>query len=92
MTTSVWGIILTVAALIAVVLHTRRWRAQRVTALQFGAGMVARAGFVLLGLMYALHYVERWPRAPVVGLAIVGVGIVLNLLAGILAGIQRSRS
>ncbi|HEX6307404.1 MAG TPA: hypothetical protein VFZ69_04395 [Longimicrobiales bacterium] len=92
MAASTWGIVLVAAALIAVGLHVRRWRLGRITGLQFWAGMIARLGFVVLGLMYATGYVDRSRRAPIWGLAIVGIGIVLNLLAGILAGVRHGRS
>lgn len=91
MAVSTWGIILIVAALVAIGLHFRRWRTQRITNLAFAAGLIARAGFVALGIMYAFAFVDRYPRAPVYGLAVVGVGIILNLLAGIIDNIRRSR-
>ena len=92
MTTATWGIILVAAALVAIGLQVRRWRAARITALQFAAGMVARAGFLFLGILYASDLVYRWPRAPLLGLGIVGVGIVLNLAAGIIENIRYART
>lgn len=92
MTTATWGIVLTVAALVAIGLHVRRLRAARITMLQFAAGMVARGGFLILGILYASDLIYRWPRAPLIGLGIVGIGIVLNLLAGIIENIRRTRS
>lgn len=91
MTTATWGIILVGAALLAMGLQVRRRRAARITTMQFAAGMVARAGFLILGILYASDLVYRWPRAPLLGLAIVGVGIVLNLTAAIIENIRHAR-
>jgi uncharacterized protein with PQ loop repeat len=92
MTTSTWGIILVVAALVAIGLQVRRWRAGRVTTMLFAAGMIARAGFLFLGIIYAADLVYRWRRAPLIGLGIVGIGIALNLVAGIIENVRRSRA
>lgn len=92
MTTAAWGIVLVVVALVTIVLQARRWRRGRIDGLQLAAGMVARAGFLFLGIIYAAGLVYRWPRAPLYGLVVVGIGIVLNLLAGILANISRTRA
>ncbi|HSJ29879.1 MAG TPA: hypothetical protein VK933_00500 [Longimicrobiales bacterium] len=92
LTHAAWGIVLLVAALIAIGLQVRRWRARRITTLQFAAGLIARGGFLVLGILYAFRLVYRWPRAPLVGLAIVGAGIVLNLAAGIIDNIRRARA
>jgi hypothetical protein len=91
-TTATWGIVLTVAALVAIGLQVRRLRSARITTLQFAAGMIARGGFLMLGILYASGLVYRWPRAPLIGLGIVGIGIVLNLVAGIFDNIRRTRS
>lgn len=91
MTTATWGIILLVAALVAIALQVRRWRAAHITTMQFAAGLVARAGFLFLGILYASGLVYRWPRAPLLGLGIVGLGIVLNLTAGIIENLRRAR-
>jgi hypothetical protein len=87
-----WGFILSIAALVAIALQVRRLRSHQITVLQFAAGMIARAGFLLLGLLYATELVYRWPRAPLIGLGIVGAGIVLNLTAGIIENIRRARA
>lgn len=92
MTTAAWGIVLTAAALVAIGLQVRRLRSARITTLQFAAGMIARGGFLILGILYASGLVYRWPRAPLIGLGIVGIGIVLNLVAGIIENIRRTRS
>ncbi|HEX2167313.1 MAG TPA: hypothetical protein VHG09_08810 [Longimicrobiales bacterium] len=92
MTTVTWGIILLIAALIAIGLQVRRWRAAHISTLQFGAGMIARAGFLFLGILYASGLVYRWPRAPLYGLGVVGFGILLNLTAGVIDNIRRARS
>lgn len=92
MTTATWGIILLAAALVAIGLQVRRWRAAQITTLQFGAGLIARVGFLVLGILYASGLVYRWPRAPLYGLGIVGIGIVLNLTAGVIENIRRARS
>lgn len=86
-----WGGILILAALVASALQIRRWRTRRIGTLQLAAGLVARAGFLFLGIIYAAELTDRWRRAPLVGLGIVGVGIVLNLAAGIFDNIGRSR-
>ena len=92
MTHTTWGIILLVAALVAIGLQVRRWRARRMTTLQFAAGLIARGGFLILGILYAFGLVYRWPRAPLIGLGIVGAGIVLNLTAGIIENVRRARA
>jgi uncharacterized protein with PQ loop repeat len=91
-TTATWGIVLTVAALIAIGLQVRRLRAAQITTPQFAAGMVARGGFLILGILYASDLVYRWPRAPLIGLGIVGLGILLNLVVGIIENIRHTRS
>jgi hypothetical protein len=90
-TTQAWGILLTIAALVAIVLQFRRWRAGRVTTLQLVAGFVARLGFVLLGVIYSTGLAQRWTRAPLYGLGIVGIGIVLNLTAGVIESVRAGR-
>lgn len=90
-TAELWGGVLTAAAVIALFLHTRRWRRGQVTSLQYGAGLIARAGFLVLGLLYATGLVYRWSRAPVYGLGVVGAGIVLHLTAGVIDNIRRAR-
>lgn len=92
MTHATWGIVLLLAALVAIGLQVRRWRARRLTTLQFAAGLIARMGFLFLGILYAAGLVYRWPRAPLIGLGIVGAGIVLNLAAGIIDNIRRARA
>jgi uncharacterized protein with PQ loop repeat len=92
MTTRTWGIILVIAALVAIGLQIRRWRARQVTTMPFAAGMIARAGFLFLGIIYAADLVYRWRRAPLIGLGIVAIGIMLNLTAGIVENIRRSRA
>lgn len=91
MSTAAWGVILIVAALIAIGLQVRRLRSARITNLQFAAGLVARLGFLFLGILYASGLVYRWPKAPLLGLGVVGGGIVLNLIAGIFDNIRRAR-
>jgi uncharacterized protein with PQ loop repeat len=90
--TATWGLILIFAALVAIALQFRRLRTHRITELQFAAGMIARVGFLLLGILYATDLVYRWPRAPLIGLGVVGVGIVLNLTAGVIENIRRARA
>lgn len=89
---ALWGGILALAAVVAIALQIRSWRAHRMTGLQFAAGLVARGGFLFLGLIYATRLADGWRRAPLIGLWIVGVGIVLNLTAGIIENIRRSRA
>lgn len=92
MTTATWGVVLTIAALIAIGLQIRRLRSAQITTIQFAAGMIARGGFLILGILYASDLVYRWPRAPLIGLGIVGIGIVLNLVAGIIENVRHTRS
>ena len=92
MNTATWGLVLASASLVAIGLQVRRWRAHHITTLQFAAGMVARAGFLFLGIIYAGGLIYRWSRAPLIGLGIVGLGIALNLTAGIIENIRRART
>ena len=92
MSTSTWGIVLLLAALVAIGLQVRRWRARRLSTPQFAAGLIARAGFLFLGILYASGLVYRWPRAPLIGLGVVGAGIVLNLVTGIIDNVRRARA
>jgi hypothetical protein len=92
MNTATWGVILIIAALVASGLQVRRLRSHQITGLQFVAGMIARAGFLFLGILYATDLVYRWPRAPLIGLGIVGIGIILNLTAGVIENIRRARA
>ena len=88
---ALWGGVLAVAAAVAIVLQVRSWRAGRMSTLQLAAGLIARVGFLFLGVMYAARLTEGWQRAPFIGLGIVGVGIVLNLTAGVIENIRRAR-
>lgn len=92
MTPATWGIVLVIASLVAIGLQVRRWRTHQVTTMQFAAGIVARAGFLFLGVIYAADLIYRWPRAPLIGLGVVGLGIALNLTAGIIENIRRART
>lgn len=92
MTPPMWGLVLIAAALVAIGLQFRRWRQARATTVQFAVGLVARAGFLFLGIIYASDLIYRWPRAPLVGLGIVGLGIALNLVVGIADNIRRARA
>ena len=88
----IWGLILSVVALVTIGLQIRRYRARRITTLQMVAGMVARIGFLFLGVVYVTELIDRNRRLPLIGLAIVGVGIALNLAAGIAENIRRARA
>lgn len=92
MTTTHWGIVLVAVALLTIGLQVRRWRLRQITALQFAAGLVARVGFLVLGLIYVTGYVYDQPRAPLYGLGVVGAGIVLNLTAGVIENVRRARA
>lgn len=87
-----WGLVLIAAALVAIGLQFRRWRQARITTVQFAVGFVARAGFLFLGIIYVSDLIYRWPRAPLIGLGIVGVGIALNLVVGIADNVRRARA
>jgi hypothetical protein len=87
-----WGLVLIAVAVVTIVLQVRRYRAHRITTLQLLAGMVARAGFLFLGIVYVTELVVAHRRLPLVGLFIVGVGIALNLVAGIIANVRRARA
>lgn len=88
----VWGLILVVVALVTIGLQIRRYRARRITTPQMLAGMVARFGFLFLGIVYVTELIERNRRLPLIGLAIVGLGIALNLVAGIVENVRRARA
>lgn len=91
MNAAAWGVILSSAALVAIALQIRRLRSRQITILQFAGGMIARVGFLFLGILYAAGLVYRWPRAPLIGLGMVGAGIILNLTAGVIENIRRAR-
>lgn len=80
----VWGGILIIAALISLALQVHHWRRGRLTTAQFAAGSLARAAFLFLGIIYATDLVARWPRLPIAGLFIVGIGIFLNMAVNVL--------
>jgi hypothetical protein len=88
----VWGLILIVVALATIVLQIRRFRTGRLSRLQLAAGMIARLGFLFLGILYATDLVAEHRRAPFIGLGIVGAGIALNLVAGVVENIRRARA
>ncbi|MEX1184480.1 MAG: hypothetical protein WEF86_14810 [Gemmatimonadota bacterium] len=83
-----WGAVLIAAALLSLGLQVMHLRRGRITAMQAGTGMIARGGFLLLGVIYVTGLVERWPGAPLFGLAVVGIGIFLHLAAGILQNLR----
>jgi hypothetical protein len=87
-----WGALLIAVALVTLFLQFRRFQRGQATLLQLGAGTIARLGFLFLGIIYVTGYVEQNRRAPLIGLGIVGVGIALNLVAGIMDNIRRARS
>ena len=89
--TTGWGIVLIVAALLSLGLQLMHWRRGRINAVQAATGMLARAGFLLLGVVYVAGLVERWPRAPFIGLAVVGIGILLHLAANVVQNLRGSR-
>lgn len=84
-----WGWLLIAAALISLSLQVMHWRRGRIGAAQAATAVLARSGFLLLGVIYVAGLVERWPRAPLLGLAIVGVGIFLHLTVNVIRNIRR---
>jgi putative effector of murein hydrolase LrgA (UPF0299 family) len=87
-----WGLLLIGMALVTMGLQIRRYRARRITRTQLFAGMIARLGFLFLGIVYVTELIDRNRRLPLIGLAIVGLGIALNLVAGILENVRRARA
>lgn len=87
----IWGLVLIIVTLVTVFLLIRRFRAGRITTLHLVAGLIARAGFLLLGIVYVTEIIDRNRRAPIYGLAVVGAGIALNLLANVIENIRRAR-
>jgi hypothetical protein len=85
-----WGWLLIVAALGAVSLQLLHWRRGRISAARALTGVLARTGFLLLGIIYVTDLIVRYPRAPLYGLSVVGVGILLHLLAGVVERHRRA--
>jgi hypothetical protein len=80
----VWGWLLIVAALVSLALQFMHWRRGRITTAQAVTAMIARAGFLVLGVIYVSPLIVRHPRAPLLGLAIVGGGILLHLTVNVI--------
>lgn len=87
-----WGGMLIAVAVLTIGLQVRRLRQGRITRMQMLAGLIARLGFIFLGLVYVTGIVDTHRRIPIVGLALVGCGVALNLVAGIVENIRRSRA
>jgi hypothetical protein len=86
-----WGWLLIAAALISLGLQLMHWRRGRISTAQAVTGMIARSGFLVLGVIYVTDLIVRYPRAPLLGLAIVGGGIFLHLTVNIISNIRRSK-
>lgn len=84
-----WGWLLIAAALISLTLQVMHWRRGRISAAQAGTAVLARSGFLLLGVIYVFGLVERWPRAPLLGLVVVGTGIFLHLTVNVIHNLRR---
>lgn len=84
-----WGMVLIVAAVLSLGLQAMHWRRGRISTAQAVTAMLARSGFLVLGVIYVTGLVERWPRAPFIGLAIVGIGILLHLTANVVHNVRR---
>lgn len=78
-----WGGLLILIAAAGLALQARHWQRGRLTAGQAVTGMIARGGFLLLGIIYVAGLAETWRRAPFYGLAIVGLGIFLHLAVNV---------
>jgi putative membrane protein len=72
-------------------LQLMHWRRGRISTAQAVTGMIARSGFLVLGVIYVTDLIVRYPRAPLLGLAIVGGGIFLHLTVNIISNIRRSK-
>jgi hypothetical protein len=86
-----WGWLLIAAALISLGLQLMHWRRGRISTAQAVTGMIARSGFLVLGVIYVTDLIVRYPRAPLLGLAIVGGGIFLHLTVNIISNTRRSK-
>lgn len=84
-----WGWLLIAASLGSLALQYVHWRRDRITTAQAATAMFARSGFLVLGVVYVTDLVARWPRAPLLGLAIVGAGIVLHLTVNTIQNLRR---
>jgi hypothetical protein len=87
----VWGWLLIAAALISLSLQVMHWRRGRISTAQAVTGMIARGGFLVLGIIYVTDLIIRYRRAPLVGLGIVGAGIFLHLTVNVLSNMRRRR-
>lgn len=85
----VFALILIVLAAASIGLQLYHYRRGVISARRAATASIARFGFVVLGLLYATDAIARWPRAPIYGLAIVGIGIFLHLANNILENVQR---
>jgi hypothetical protein len=88
----VWGAILIVAALVALAIQYHHWRRGRLSTLQMLAGGVARLAFLFLGIVYATSLIDRWPKLPLAGLFVAGIGIFLNMAVNVFTLLRRSHA
>lgn len=87
----VWGWLLIAAAVTSLGLQLMHWRRGRISTAQAVTGMIARSGFLVLGIIYVTDLIIRYPRSPLLGLAIVGGGVFLHLTMNVIASIRRGR-
>jgi hypothetical protein len=83
------SLVLIVAAILSIALQYRHYRRGVYTKRRAIAGIIARSGFLVLGVIYATGLVQRWPRAPFVGLGIAVLGVVLHLVNNIVENARR---
>lgn len=87
-----WGWLLVAVAAITIGLTVHRYRRGLITTLQFGVAMIARLAFLFLGVVYVTELIVRYPRLPLAGLFVVGLGIFLNLAVNTWERVRRDRA
>lgn len=85
------SLVLIAVAVLSIALQVRQYRRGVYSLRRALTGSIARFGFLVLGVMYAAGLVQRWPRAPFIGIGIVVLGIVLHLGNNIFENAQRNR-
>lgn len=86
-----WSWLLVVVAAASVGWQVAQWRRGRLPGIRLATGLISRAGFILLGLVYATGAMVTWRQGPVIGLGIVGIGIFLNLSLNVVENFRRAR-
>ena len=84
------SLVLIAVALLSIALQVHQYRRGVYSGRRALTGSIARFGFLVLGVMYATGLVQRWPRAPFVGIGVVVLGVILHLGNNILENAQRN--